>query len=191
MDRRHFLKMMGLGGTALLAPKPFEVISARMTDISGPPLHVGLCRFRELGQFHLQDVGIVYDAWQRPDLRNTEPISDLLKNWSVHLAARRGGYYVKLSQRPIRKCIMGWGRQEASDDDIEIAARDTVEVWIVPDGNPRFPLPPLTACVYGPLPRSMEMPRKVATMPVRAIRLERTRAIELGLALPSDPYEMV
>lgn len=191
MDRRSFLKMMGLGGTALLAPKPFEVIAARMADISGPPLHVGLCRFRDLGEFYLKDVGIVFDGWQRLDLTKMEPMADLLKNWSVHLAARRRGYYLKLSQRPMRKCIFGWGREEATGNDVSLAPMDTVEVWIVPDGTPRFPLPPLTACVYGPVPTGMETPRKVATMPVRAVRLERARAIELGLALPSDPYEIV
>lgn len=192
MDRRSFLKVMGLGGTALLAPKPFEVIAARMADISGPPLHAGLCRFRELGSFTLLDMGIVFDGWQQPSTIIQAKMADFLKNWTVHMAVRRqGGHYLKISQKPISRSLFGFNHKEMDQGCLQLSNADTVEVWVVSDGQPRYPLPPLTACIYGPLPASGCEVRQFASLPVRAVRLERSRAIELGLASTSDPYEII
>lgn len=194
MNRRDFLKLVGLGGTALLAPKPLEVIAARMADLSGPPLHVGVCRFRELHNFALQDVGILLDRWQHKDALAPGQQADLLRNWTVHLAVRRGAGrdYLRIGQRLLGRSVFGFpGREEASEPSILLRRSDSVEVWIVPQGAPRFPLPLLSACVYGPVPASDRQPRETATLPIRTVRLERARAIELGLASTSDPYEVV
>jgi hypothetical protein len=194
MDRRNFLKLMGLSGTALLAPKPLEVIAARMADLSGPPLHVGVARFRDLNHFPfiLQDAGIVLDGWQRRDAMTPQHMDDLLNNWTIHLAIRQHcGSYLKVSQRPLNRCLFGFGRDQFAGPNIILTPADSVEVWIVPEGQPCFPLPALTACIYGPPTFSIREPRKTASMPIRAVRLERSRAIELGLASTSDPFELI
>ena len=48
MDRRDFLKILGIGGVALTLPKPIGIISAKMADLQGPPLHVGYCEIGPL-----------------------------------------------------------------------------------------------------------------------------------------------
>src|ERR1051325_506745 len=106
MDRRSFLKSMGLGGMSLLMPRPLEVVAARMADISGPPVHAGLCRFRGVDGFTFLDVGIVLNSWHVQDYLTPEQGAAPLDNWPCHVAARwRGGAYDTISVRPMRGVV--------------------------------------------------------------------------------------
>lgn len=58
MDRREFLKILGLGGVALTLPKPLGIVAAKMADLQAPPLHVGYC---EIGPLSDDERTFVWD----------------------------------------------------------------------------------------------------------------------------------
>lgn len=201
MDRRSFLKSMGLGGLSLLAPKPLQVVAARLSDISDLPVHAGLARFRGVDDFSFQDVGIVYDDWQKATAsipQAVERVKDLMDNWTVHLAIRWGkDAYETIAVRPMARSVFCIGDRShpylPSSMRFHIKKADSVDVWAVPSGAPRFPLPRLTVAMFGPWTGTWTQPkpRDYASLSMHSVRLERGRAIELGLAAPSDPFEAV
>lgn len=201
MDRRDFLKSIGLGGLALTLPKPLKVMAARMADLKGPPIHAGLARFRDLGGILVHDFSI---SCVDPGLQEPHRHMDLLNNWSLHLAAHENGNFIilmhgaPLNYLVVRDAVGGPRFDPAffrGNLPSKILAETSLDVWIVPRGEPRYPLPELTVALHGtkcgPGVTPGWGPLVDMMTQVRSVRLERTRAIELGLVSPSDPFEAV
>ena len=224
MDRRDFLKMIGLGGMALTLPKPLSVFAAKARDLEQPPLHVGHTRFRNMEKFSVHDLALEIspDAFKTP-----EEYTDFIGHWFLHLNIRRDERsYLPLIQDRAEKYLVdpfftrGNNEEHAwsvrgfirkvrpgiiSGASINLLQNDALDVWLVPTGEPKHPLPSsLRVSLFGP-PKWNESvrwsngnplwpPGTVSVQdhihqPLRAVRLERTRAIELGFASPSDPFE--
>lgn len=203
MDRRGFLKTLGLGGVALTLPKPLEIFAAKASDLTDPPLHVGLCRFRDV-KFSVNSIGLFtgkevitnYDRWM-----------DFAEHWKIHVLIRRDdrSYFPLLEDWAVHHHNGLEPRVLLRGASYNILENDALDVWLVPAGKPKFPLSSVAITIYGPPklgsidiswingqpvpPRfNMDEPDFIV-QPLRAVRLERTRAIEMGLALPSDPFE--
>jgi hypothetical protein len=194
MDRRDFLKTLGLGGIALTLPKPLDL----MANIAGPPIHAGLCRFRDVQGFPFEGIGVVMDHWQVSGLFTQEQFAELKGKWTIHAGVRvTKDLYVPLFRQPLRNSLFGMrSRVDSSSKGMTIMSAESVDVWIVPEGIIRFPLPALTVCMYGP-PAGFQgylvdaKIRPFRSLPLRTVRLERSRAIELGLASPADRFEIL
>lgn len=192
MDRRDFLKTLGLGGIALTLPKPLDL----MANIAGPPIHAGLCRFRDVQGFPFEGIGVVMDHWQVSGLFTQEQFAELKGKWTIHTGVRvTKDLYIPLSRQPLKNSLFGMRTRIPSEDSegFTIMSAESVDVWIVPEGVIRFPLPALTVCMYGSpggfLPEFKGRPFR--SLPLRTVRLERSRAIELGLASPADRFEIL
>lgn len=192
MDRRDFLKTLGLGGLALTLPKPLSVFAAKVSDLEGPPVHVGLCRFRNLAPtFSLHGFRLMLGG--DPGL---QPVREnLVKDWTVHLINRKDQRsYAPLLMAPVAAYL--GGVSSFLDYSINFMPDDILEVWIVPRGNPRFCLPEMKAELYGPPKGDWHpafghclVPSKILSSPIRSVLIERTRAIELGFSTPSASFE--
>lgn len=197
MDRRDFLKTLGLGGIALTVPKPLDLMASKLAKIDGPPVHAGLCRFRDVQGFPFEGIGVVMDHWQVPGLFTQEQFAELKGKWTIHAGVRvTKDLYIPLSRQPLKNSLFGMrARVESPSKGFTILSAESVDVWIVPEGIIRFPLPALTVCMYGssdPGPY-WGCPKGIPfrSLPLRTVRLERSRAIELGLASPAEPFEIV
>jgi hypothetical protein len=102
MDRRDFLKTLGLSSIALTLPKPLSIFAAKESDIKAPPLHVGRCEMGPLSdalrRFTLQEIGMSVD---RP--LNAGRYEDYLWSWQIAFFMRRTdepGSRVKMFQIP-------------------------------------------------------------------------------------------
>lgn len=201
MDRRDFLKSLGLGGLALTLPKPLKVVAARMSDIEAPPIQLGLARFRDLGGILVSHFSLTFRSL--PPLDRTK---DFMENWSIHLAAHEEGRdYVEILRGPAAMFL-----QDGPSGDpkfryhlpTRLLTGTMLDLHIVPEGMPRFTLPPIVATLHGEgarrgngflsngnFPIVMTGHMAEISVQVRSVRLERTRALELGLVSPSDPFE--
>lgn len=194
MDRRDFLKTLGLGGIALSVPKPLDLMAAKLTNVDGPPVHAGLCRFRDVQGFPFEGIGVVIDHWQVSRLFTPEQLGELMGKWMIHAGIRVSkDLYLPLSRQPLKNSLFGTRTRIENPSKFTIMSAESVDVWIVPEGVIRFPLPALTVCMYGPpggfLPEFKGRPFR--SLPLRTVRLERGRAIELGLVSPSEPFEIL
>ncbi len=207
MNRRDFLKSMGLGGIALSLPKPLEIIAARMADIEGPPIHAGLARFRDLAGVMVYDFSM---SCVDPALLVPSRYMNLLDTWGVHMAAHENGEnYIPVLKAPLRRLVDRYEDAPVIDPRFfkskmpsRLLVPTMLDVWIVPYEKPKHALPPLTVTLHGEKTKQIEDPagegwyasplsQKDLSAQIRTVRLERTRAIELGLVSPSDPFEAV
>lgn len=197
MDRREFLKTLGLGGIALSVPKPLELMAARLAKVDAPPIHAGLCRFRDVQGFPFEGIGVVLDGWQKAGLLTQEQFSELTQKWTIHGGVRVSkDIYLPLFRQPLGNSIFGMrSLGDFASRNFRIMSAESVDVWIVPEGIIRFPLPGLTVCMYGPGYPPPPWPeckgRPFASQPLKTVRLERARAIELGLVSAAEPFEIV
>lgn len=201
MDRRDFLKSLGLGGIALTLPKPLEVVAARMADLQAPPVHAGLARFRDLAGIMVFDFSV---SCVDPGVLDPARYMELINTWGVHMAAHENGQnYIPVLRDSLKRLIVKKSEDGPAFDPrifkshmpSKLLVPTMLDVWVVPYEKPKHALPPLTVTLHG---------EKVGRKPppgwgvvvnysvqVRTVRLERTRAIELGLVSPSDPFEAV
>jgi hypothetical protein len=227
MDRRDFLKSLGLGGIALTLPKPLEVMAAKMADLEGPPIHTGLARFRDLAGVMVYDFSLSRID-PDPAFSNPDRYLDFVNAWEVHLAAHENSRdYVPILQGvPVNSLV----RKEHDDPRCTKVLRSfntnllrkslpskslmgtMLDVWVVPHGAAKYPLPSITVILHGEMVNRPDIPRLARekhidpsgrpvkayvtlgqpltlSAQVRSVRLERSRAIELGLVSPSDPFE--
>jgi hypothetical protein len=211
MERREFLKTLGLGSIALTLPKPLGIVAARMEDLTAPPLHAGLARFRGLAGVMVNDFSIscAHARWS-----DTPRYMDFINTWEVHLAAHENGEsYIPILKAPV-KTLLAVKKYEVGPafDPKSIQSRlpsrylapTMCDVWLVPCEKPKYALPPITVTLHGQVATDGEpisrisplnlfrvghiLPRDLSVQ-VRTVRLERARAIELGLVSPSDPFE--
>lgn len=213
MDRRDFLKTLGLGGIALSLPKPLEVMAAKMADLEGPPIHTGLARFRNLSGVMVYDFSLscVDQSFSFP-----HRYMDFINTWEVHLAAHENTRdYVPILQgvqvsRLVQKehddprCTKVLGSRTSlfrKSLPAKSLMGTMLDVWIVPHGTAKYPLPSLTVNLHSEMVKDRDSSGKpmrpyvmlgeplTLSAQVRSVRLERSRAIELGLVSPSDPFE--
>lgn len=192
MDRREFLKTLGLGSIALTLPKPLNIMAARMSDLTAPPVHAGLARFRDLAGVMVYDFGIsCIDRY----FANPNRYMDFVSTWEVHLVAHENSEnYIPILKEPVKRLVIGNRFEKNWLFMNQLPQRMLVptmlDVWIVPYGKPKYALPPVTAVkkVENQSWYKTIRPRDLSTQ-VRTVRLERARAIDLGLVSPSDPFE--
>lgn len=166
MDRRDFLKSIGLGAVAFTVPRPLEVIAAKVADLEAPPLHVGYAGLdcnRSTG-------GISGMGLQVKQPMSPERLEDLMRNWTAHVIIQRPYGYMLLAECPVKHLVFldTWGEHyipgslllndslmapDLMNGGISFLRgslvgfmdHDRLEVWLVPTGQPRFTLCPLYA----------------------------------------------
>lgn len=214
MERREFLKILGLGGVALTMPKPLEIVAAKMADISGPPLHAGFCEIGPLndenrGQFVLQGISI-----GTADYVDLERRNDFYDHWAMTTRFVTAGDRRRVwLAAPVRvfpsnrdNFVYVDGR---NPDGIATYLRppmaymfdigERAEFWLTPTDRhdlPRFPLPKVTVILHGwHFDRTAKAQPKVYSnsywSEFKVVRLERARAIEMGLVDPSEPEGII
>ncbi len=87
MDRRDFLKILGLGGVALTLPRPAGIVAAKMEALAAPPLHVGRCLIGPLADdertFLMDKIGVGVDH-----ATTAERYADYREKWAVAVFRR-------------------------------------------------------------------------------------------------------
>jgi hypothetical protein len=215
MERRDFLKILGLSGVALTMPKPLDIIAAKMSDLTSPPLHVGYCEIRPV---YFPSNTFVEDACGITTERalSANRYVDYARNWSIRLFIRKGedkNSRVLWMQGPARMVqdpaynlhLHSFGKD---GHHIEIptlvdspfkriwTSEDIAELWILPgnrDGLPKYVLPKLKWIMRGTmLYREEKISRSFwHVTDVQTVQVDRARAIEMGLALPSEPEGII
>lgn len=214
MDRRGFMKALGLGGVALTLPKPLSIVAARMADLAAPPLHVGWAEIgplsdRERGNFVMNEIIIEPIGFLKK-----ERYDDLFERWNLCARLmnaedknRNGTLYFNSRVAYFREAF----KPLFPEDEIRVRVPkifsdtmawmwlglDRMEFWIVPNNLrnlPRFPLPEMRIWLKGWHHKRVDQivpPYQYmgfhAWCRVETVRLERARAIELGLCGPDEP----
>jgi hypothetical protein len=174
MDRRSFLKTLGLVAVALSVPKPLSIVSAKMADLERPPLHVGYCEAEpahgcgEGGYFGLYNIGVRVERGI-----SLERYLDYDGKWCIAIFMRRAGvqgHGINWLQIPVHfmpnpenkiKAVDEDGREYETNDFLRrphataLMNGDVLEFWVVPCDMtdpallPRFHLPKLEVVLCG------------------------------------------
>ena len=210
MDRREFLKILGLGGVALTMPKPLGVIAAKMEDIKGPPLHVGRCEIGPLsddsfGNFVMQGVSLTTKMLTM----TVERYKDFHGKWTLAMrylsveGHRTSTLYFQVPVRHIPDTSMIASPLAfsylASPLDFMWRAGDVAEFWVTPSNRynlPKYPLPDIVISVHGwrnkrkdgivAHPWTLRFWARVET-----VQLDRARALEMGLVDRDEPEGVI
>jgi hypothetical protein len=208
MDRREFLKMLGLGGVALTLPKPLGIVAARAAELEAPPLHVGRTELAvDAGPgLGFAMYGLAFDLERG---LSRERCDDFFRHWALRLAVRHvSGDVTDMLHAPAKRVPTG----EASDPQLGWCGRllsvmspqrpyylmqpfvvrpgETLEFWLRPFGA-RFPMPEVTVALTGfrDEPNVSRMGSQYYALSFRAVRVERAAAIRMGLVGPEEPEE--
>ena len=211
MDRRDFLKAIGLGGVALTLPKPLEILAAKATDLVAPPMHVGRAEMTlEKGDYlGFVIYGMALDTPR--DLRR-DAWEDFMAHWVLRVAYRDLAGNLKdilrtpcraLPMRPGPDPALGWCGNLLSamapkrpfylPSPMILRPGDTFEWWLVPYGAKR-PLPRVDLVLTGTIDRprgflSPEVSTAYYSLPFDTVRVDRTEAIRMGLVGQEEPEE--
>ena len=221
MNRRDFLKGIGLGGLVLTAPKPLAVVAAKMADLEAPPLHIGYCEIGPLADrqraFELHGVTLRIEGAGWDDLPSRDAVQEFYEKWVLHLLLRRTASkevvsWLRVPTRflpgtsPDRDMGAPPGRVRAvsvpyiTHKAYRFSATETVECWLAPrpDETPPRHLLPRCRILFNGVMGYTEKGERQGHSKVRSqsfflynefehVRLERAKAIELGLASADEP----
>lgn len=212
MNRREFLKALGLGGVALTVPLSRKLMAASMADLKAPPFHVGVTEMGPLSngdqRFHM--VGLSLHS----DFLDGEKWSDLYSKWMVGVSFKREGErgpgtlwlqqpasmlapsitndFVMVADVPRGNLLRPYADEPPYFYDW--APGDIAKFWIVPGSMqdlPKFPLPDLSIHVHGwiecrPTPTKRAESKRTVTFwaTFRRVSLDRAQAIKLRLVDP-------
>lgn len=176
MDRRSFLKTIGLGAVALTVPKPLSVIAAKMADLERPPLHVGYSESEPAhgcgpgGFFALHNIGVCTE----PGISMAR-YEDYAAKWCISMFLRPGGVApvgrgIRWLTIPAYAMPNPENKVRATDEDgkeyqtcdffkspkaLMLMPGDVTEFWFAPrnvsnpEALPLFPLPKLEVVLHG------------------------------------------
>lgn len=174
MDRRDFLKMLGLGGVALTMPRPLSVIAAKMEDLERPPLHVGYVETMPAKPCGEGGFYLLYEMGVRVERGITvSRYTDYADKWTVSMFLRKQGdrtrgvqyFKTRASMMPNPE-----NKRTAYDEEgkphqvphfytspkaMMLKPDDVIEFWFAPgdsrdpEGMPRYPLPKLEVVLRG------------------------------------------
>jgi hypothetical protein len=207
MDRRDFLKSIGLAGVALTLPKPLSVVAAKISDLEDPPIHAGYARFKIDRPFIFNDLYWRYSVNEAPSIRDYDRFSHGTSVSTFFGMEQRfsPGYRprVKLSWENIPTSHIpsfpdhipsfkaNWG--------ISFFPGEEIEIWCIPHKTPAGEpgkLLPVDWVIQGLSeynslldPHYQRSEVCYFWRPMSLVRVERTRAIELGLIKPEEPEE--
>ena len=212
LTRRGFLQVIGLGGVALTVPKPFKVVAAKMADLERPPLHVGTAEIGPVDGFTMHRLSLSADR-----LTEWEDYRAFGENWifTMTFRSREGklGKTVFLNTpaanvmfMPFPKGFlyhMGAGefvqrRHLHMETGYRFDSGQVIEAWLVPvppglgeeeSRPPLRPMPETTLILEGIMEREGDFFNHRVQSNFSKVRLERTRAIELGLVEPEEEEE--
>jgi hypothetical protein len=92
MDRRDFLKSLGLGAVVFTLPKPLSIITAKMEDLKKPPLHVGYVEVMPAKTCGARGFYLIYEMGVRIGHELTAAqYADYAENWTVSMFLRKQG----------------------------------------------------------------------------------------------------
>lgn len=175
MNRRDFLKSLGLAGVALTLPKPIEVIAAKMSDIKGPPVQVGFTSLKMEEPFMVSHM-----SWAAYPMAVREAVV------SVHLDNPTHGRIGKVLQLSLPSPYEG---VTECTTPIYLPTDTSIELWTACRNANETP-PRVCLQVHGYVGRVEDgMMRgfgNIFTLATKHVRLERARAIELGLVDPAE-----
>ena len=174
MDRRDFLKTLGLAGVALTLPKPLDIIAAKMSDLQAPPLHVGYCEIGPLaddqrtfiwdrlmvGLWHTLPIERYTDWSQRWIFtmfirrKKDDPESRIMfmKVQAYHLPTPYDERFVLLRDPGEDRVPWTSPHQYQRHEPYMWSQDEVAEFWFTPASSsdlPRFPLPKLNLGLHG------------------------------------------
>ncbi len=212
LTRRGFLQMVGLGGVALTIPKPLKVVAAKMADLERPPLHVGTTEIGPLDGFTMHRFALNIGR-----LTTCKDAFSFSENWIFTMTFRdQEGKLERTNfvNMPVAFALFspsdsGLSGYKETAESTELLRFETpvgcrfssgeiIEAWLVPappgpgEEKPRPPLRPMpetTLILEGVLGREGDLFLHRVQSNFSKVRLERTRAIELGLVEPEEEEE--
>ena len=214
MDRRAFLKTLGLGAVTLTVPRPLSVIAAKMADLEKPPLHVGYAELTpaahcgDKGYYLFYDLGIMVERGITASRHR-----DYIENWGVSLFMRKKGdpgkgvQYLRARAAHIPDPSNMVTRTDEDGNQFQVPdflcsrkayvlkPDDVLEFWFVPHSAmsatepPNYPLPGLMVFLRGVIYYGANQPGRSTIHwqydNVKKVLLDRAKAIELGLVSPT------
>lgn len=212
LTRRRFLQAVGLGGVALTIPKPLNVVAAKMADFERPPLHVGTIEIGPLDGFTFYRFSLNIDR-----LTPLKDAVSFTENWifAMIFRAQKGKLnWMNFVNIPVAVALFtppGNGLSGYTDGEDPIwlphfelpvvyrfSSGYILEAWLVPcplglgeekHRPPLRPMPETTLTIDGTMEREGETFLHTVQSKFRNVRLERSRAVELGLVEPGEGQE--
>ena len=211
MDRRDFLKAIGLGGIALTIPKPLKIVAATIADLADPPLHAGVTEIGPLPGFSIRGISLSVHR-----LTAMQEWASFAKNWRFTMAMRAGKLLNQVVTSRVETILtvpLAFNRSANLSTGLSselpyvrwpspyfLGEEETVEGWLVAtpwssydeEEGPRPPLRPLPDVrlfLHGTLLKDDRFFQMPLWSKFEHVRLDRARAIELGLADPAEPED--
>lgn len=178
LNRRTFLKSMGLGGIILTMPKPLEIIAAQMSDIEDPPIQAGFASVKMREPFSLHRL-----TWMA---NSRKPLDAML---GIHLDHPELGRVENVLHSKILPNPTIYDCMYECMSVINIPEGTTVEFWVVCPERTKTP-PKVNLQLLGTVGRvedgQMRGRMYIHTLLTDHVRLDRTKAIKLGLIDPRE-----
>lgn len=187
MDRRDFLRLAGFGGGALTMPKPLEVLAAKVADLTDPPLHVGFAHFNVPLGTTIYEFGVEVDFFSHK--KTFAEYDGDLHHWRAHMGFLNRKEYLPALDGAVEFYAHKVGAIDSLMHPLIVPEPTEIEIWIVPTGHPKLPMPRMWVKLGASLKGEPDCIQEFSQV-VKSVRLERSRAIEMGLALSSDPFEV-
>jgi hypothetical protein len=182
-SRRNFLKGLGLGTVAALTlPKRIDVVAATLADLEQPPTSLGYACLKMETPFSIFFM----------DMHN--PFNeDLSFRFFINSQAKRNDS-VELARLSIPRYCTGSVVSSAPGifilpESLNLPQNHKFELWVMRDGG-RLPITKevffSVRGTFGPASGSSSGIMNLQ-LPIKNVRIDRTRAIELGISDPSEP----
>ena len=190
MDRREFLKVLGLGGVALTLPKPLSILAG----IERPPLHVGRLLFPPLADdvtaFEMESLSIS----PSPSIQVAR-FRDFMDKWLLRVLRHEPAKSLDLLQVPAPYLLHSRETRERAPYTLGRAMRflpgERLDCWLKPSEAPRYPLPEVSMILQGRLWRNgadKPMPYYVWGK-FKTVRMDRDEAARLGICPAGEPVD--
>lgn len=190
MDRREFLKVLGLGGVALTLPKPLSILA----EVERPPLHVGRLVFPNLAEdvtrFEMAGLSLEPERGLPTKRR-----SEFLHKWALRVVLRRPGEDIDMLRCPSWSVGPDFPAKPEGRYTLGHLWRfnpgERLECWLKPGEMPRYGLPRVRMALHGQLWRKgHECPLMYARIgEFETLRMDRDEAARLGICPAGEPED--
>lgn len=191
MDRRAFLKILGLGGVALTLPKPLSLLA----PLERPPLHVGRILFPPLGDDVSEFVMDGLSISPAPGIDSFR-FHDFVDKWMLRVILHEPERSLNVLQCPTPYVLhLRETRQRApsvmAGGAIVCGMDQRFDFWLKPGEEPRYPLPEVDLVLQGRLRRkdTKEWMNYSICGKFKTVRLDRAQALKLGVVPAGEPED--
>lgn len=192
MDRRAFLKVLGLGGVALTLPKPLSILA----PIERPPFHVGRLVFPPLAddvaEFQMEGLSIS-PVRGLPVAR----VRDFLDKWLLRVVLHEPQGAKDLLRVPTPFVLHSRETRQRAPYVLGRLMRflpeQRLDCWLKPGEATRYPLPEVDMVLQGRLWRKGVAADKPMVYCMygkfKTVRMDRDEAARMGICPAGEPVD--